>query len=648
MRATRILLPVLLLAGLPARATNYTFEMEGNLTSPGRAYINIADCAAPDELAIGFDFSLAEGQSVTWVETQSADVFLSTSETCSSVSIEIGQTEENGEDLEIGLSFSQGQYPESGEDFFLSDIAGLDCAAGNQQDYYFCARWEFEIDQIVYPYNTDNYTYYAKAKLRYDTLAPGAPTLTELAPGDMNIKVYWEKPADEDLAGFLVYYREEDASDDAWQFVEKADPEATDAQISGLTIGTAYEFVVAAYDEAYNESEPSASKIATPLPVDDFWEYYRGGGGDESGGFCFVATAAYGSYGDLSVRALRRFRDQTLSQTEGGRSLVASYYRFGPRWARAIRHCEPCRSLARAGLVPAVALAELDRLGAGGWLLFGLALGLLGLLAYGLRRALGRLIRGRACALIAIFALAGLAFPPAARADEPPMPGAIRASSSAEPTFQLQIRFGPYYPNVDSEGFDEGNDETPFQTIFGGSSQMLFELGLDYEIWRGFGTVTAGGTIGFVQYVGKGRTESGARSSDTTVFNLIPVRLTAGYHFDLLAERWSIPLVPYVTGGLSYYFWWVLDGVGDVAEYTDDQGNTSSAQGGIFGLHFSAGLKLLLDWLDDEAAMHLETSVGIINTYLFAEFALSWVDGFGGSHFDVGDETFMFGLMMEF
>jgi hypothetical protein len=230
--------------------------------------------------------------------------------------------------------------------------------------------------------------------------------------------------------------------------------------------------------------------------------------------------------------------------------------------------------------------------------------------------------------------------------------GSAKAAEGAD--FQLQLRFGPYYPNVDSESFpdldrDAGEVE-PFKKIYGRSSEFMFETGLDYELWQGFGTVTVGGSFGFVQYVGKARTQrTDEESSDTTVFNLLPLRLTVGYHFDLLADKWNIPVVPYVSGGLSYYIWWVLDGVGDVSSWTDADGDEHDAAGGIFGLHFSAGLKLLLDFLDEEAASNLQNDVGVVNTYFFVEFALSWVDGFGSSsHMSVGDETVMFGLMMEF
>jgi len=214
------------------------------------------------------------------------------------------------------------------------------------------------------------------------------------------------------------------------------------------------------------------------------------------------------------------------------------------------------------------------------------------------------------------------------------------------PMFQFQARFGPYLPDVDGE---DGLTATPFKDIFGSSSNFMFELGLDYEIWHGFGIVSAGGSFGFVQYLGKARTQSGSVSSDTTVLNLVPLRLNVTYTFDKVHQWWNIPLMPYLTAGISYYIWWVLDGVGDVASWQDENDNSHKAQGGVFGGHVNIGLKLLLDELDQEAAINLEEQTGVINSYFFVEYAMSWIDGFGTSgSMNLGDQTVMFGLMMEF
>ena len=171
----------------------------------------------------------------------------------------------------------------------------------------------------------------------------------------------WDDPSDDDIAGYLIYYREDDAGDDAWQVMEEADADAEGTTIRDLENGQAYEVTVSAYDEAENESTASDIMVGTPVPVDDFYEYYRGAGGAEDGGFCFVATATYGDYGAPEVRELRALRDTVLAETPLGRAFIAGYYRFGPRFARAIRGSDSLRDLSRGMLAPLVAGAWLAR-----------------------------------------------------------------------------------------------------------------------------------------------------------------------------------------------------------------------------------------------------------------------------------------------
>ncbi len=639
----------------PARAIE--IEFEANLTNPpsDNNWINIENCQTPEAFKLSFAWNL-EGINILWTDTQQADVFLSTSTTCSTVSVEIGNVFEVGDadvEIEALTTILEGEYPAYGDDdLYLSDIEGLDCSTPAEEDYYFCVRWEFEYSN---GYTTETYTYYGKAEIRYDVNAPDAPDFQELNPGDTNLKLVWSEPADDDIAGYLIYYREVGAGDDDWLVMEEASASAEGATIGGLVNGQAYEVVVAAYDEALNEGLASETLVGTPVPVEDFYEYYREAGGAEDGGFCFVATATYGDYGSPEVVELRVFRDTVLARSDLGQAFIAGYYQFGPRFARAIRGSDSQRDMARGMLAPLVAVAWLNRTGLGLGLFAGLGLAGLLLMAWRRRRAL----IGRAG--LAGFLVLGMLFVGSgqARADdmEEPGLGSKVTASSVEPMFQLQLRFGPYYPKVDDEGLDRVGDVEPFKTVFGGGSEYLFELGLDYELWRGFGVLTVGGSAGFVQYMGKGRIEftndagelDTLESSDTTVFNFIPLRLTVGYTFDLFNEKWDVPLLPYVSGGLSYYVWWILDGVGNVSQFEEVEGEGGpDARGGIFGLHFSVGMKVLLDWLDPNAAAHLESEVGVINTYFFTEFNLNWVDGFGGEHFNLSDETVMFGLMFEF
>jgi len=78
-----------------------------------------------------------------------------------------------------------------------------------------------------------------------------------------------------------------------------------------------------------------------------------------SGGGCFIATAAYGSYAEGHVLILTKFRDQYLLLNGMGRSLIRLYYRYSPRLAASINERDSLRSVARMGLSPLVGLSVL-------------------------------------------------------------------------------------------------------------------------------------------------------------------------------------------------------------------------------------------------------------------------------------------------
>lgn len=76
--------------------------------------------------------------------------------------------------------------------------------------------------------------------------------------------------------------------------------------------------------------------------------------GSNVGVGCFIATAAYGSYLDPHVIALRNFRDKYLLTNMPGRAFVNFYYMLSPPIADFIRDHEILRSVSRWGLTPIV------------------------------------------------------------------------------------------------------------------------------------------------------------------------------------------------------------------------------------------------------------------------------------------------------
>ncbi|MDD5307830.1 MAG: hypothetical protein PHU25_10960 [Deltaproteobacteria bacterium] len=126
-----------------------------------------------------------------------------------------------------------------------------------------------------------------------------------------------------------------DAYDDQYVCKEMGRTDRT-ADVGGLTNGVEYRFGVVALDEFKNPSVVSEAACAIPAEVIDFSEAYKSAGGTGSGHYCFVATAAFGSYDHPVVRVLRVFRDGFLEKLPGGRLAIDGYYAVGPRLASAL------------------------------------------------------------------------------------------------------------------------------------------------------------------------------------------------------------------------------------------------------------------------------------------------------------------------
>ncbi|HEY3360007.1 MAG TPA: MXAN_2562 family outer membrane beta-barrel protein [Polyangia bacterium] len=261
----------------------------------------------------------------------------------------------------------------------------------------------------------------------------------------------------------------------------------------------------------------------------------------------------------------------------------------------------------------------------------------------------------RRISLLALLALAGAARP--AAADEP---AAITEEPSyASPQrFAGEIKFGPYRPNIDSE-FAGGVG--PYKRFFGGNSGLLMAYELDVQLYQKFGTAAVGlGLAYFSKSSHSFPCQSGSgvgcvpdltrAAGDETSLQILPLSLLGIYRFDWAANKYRVPLVPYVKFGLTYSFWWVNKGNGKVSQVTEPGGAVDSGRGGQFGLTASFGAALRLDAIDPGAGRELDGQLGINHTYVFWEWNWWGADGLGQKSpaLKIGDSNWLAGLAFEF
>jgi hypothetical protein len=252
--------------------------------------------------------------------------------------------------------------------------------------------------------------------------------------------------------------------------------------------------------------------------------------------------------------------------------------------------------------------------------------------------------------------------------------------------FALEIKFTPYTPHIDqSAGLASG--QTPFADLFNNQDpvkdmngnivsgnkgkqpgyRLLTSVEFDVQfLRRAYGNFGVGITTGFYRrtthsFQLEGNNTSCSvpnctRSGDETGLNILPLSALFVYRFDLLANRYHVPLVPYFKIGLAYYIWWIDagNGFGSIASFGTDRGANKTGQsqgayGGTFGFVLHPGLAIQLDFIERAVAKTLDAELGINHTYLFCELNYANVNGFGaGNKLNLGDTMLNAGMAFEF
>lgn len=243
---------------------------------------------------------------------------------------------------------------------------------------------------------------------------------------------------------------------------------------------------------------------------------------------------------------------------------------------------------------------------------------------------------------------------------------AAQAPIASPQRFALEVKMGPYLPEVDRSW--SGSGFGPYAKIFGETDDLGVTIGqpkasvygavaFEWQI-----TQKLAGPIGigvqwsmardkaFAPLAEPAEGEDTRSRADVVRFSVMPLALQAVYRFELLADkvRWA-PFVPYVKAGVAYGFWWTKNGNNKIAVIKDGDEVVDRGRGGVWGYQLNLGMMLRLDFLDPGTARTFDRISGINHTYLVGEWQLTRLSNFGRKDsMNIGDSTWLLGLAMEF
>ncbi len=227
--------------------------------------------------------------------------------------------------------------------------------------------------------------------------------------------------------------------------------------------------------------------------------------------------------------------------------------------------------------------------------------------------------------------------------------------------FALELRGGPYVPEIDSEF---SNGATPYADIFGSAPAISLGLEVDWQFLRinPICSIGIGVSVGYINNSTVAPITSGAQAGqrpangEQTGINVIPIYVVGVVRFDGLARNTPIPIVPYLKLGPAYDVWWVTLGGTLARRDALSPGNPvgapdylQAAVGGTMGYQASVGVMLRLDAFEPQAARTWDTDMGVNHSYVFFELDRNGASGFGARpQLDLAQSSWVTGIALEF
>ncbi|HMA93977.1 MAG TPA: MXAN_2562 family outer membrane beta-barrel protein [Polyangiaceae bacterium] len=227
-------------------------------------------------------------------------------------------------------------------------------------------------------------------------------------------------------------------------------------------------------------------------------------------------------------------------------------------------------------------------------------------------------------------------------------PRANSAPKQSEQRFTLELRVGPYLPNVDSEPGLVATGEHPFTDTF--TTKKRVALGVEFD-WMPIGItdILRVGLAGAVMYTAFGADPhyaDGAKEvapDQKTKLKIFPHWAGGVLRIDALARKTPVPVVFAVKGGLAQALWWT----GDVPKNSDVYG--IKGRGRSYGYYYGAGAYLDLGFIDEVGRKRMDNFLGINHTYFFGEYYQMKLEGFGSGKpvMHLSDRSWVLGLAFD-
>lgn len=237
---------------------------------------------------------------------------------------------------------------------------------------------------------------------------------------------------------------------------------------------------------------------------------------------------------------------------------------------------------------------------------------------------------------------------------------ALRSAEASPQSFAFELRFGPYWPEVDESSGGSGacplaghsGAKGAYECFFGSGPQFYFGFELDYLPIRipYVGVIGPGFGWGYTSTSASAALPNGSASADDTSLTIMPMHLSAVLRADELMRRVGVPLVPYVKFGYGLGYWNASDGNG-TSTRTDASGaaltdSTNTGEGTTSGYHLALGAMVALNFLDAQAIANLDQTAGVNHVYIFAEWMNARLTGLGSraNQMHIGTSTVIGGI----